>query len=113
MTKGDRIRELRKAKGISQLEMAKLLNTTKQTIYKYEKGIVSNIPSDRIEELATILNSTPEYILGWDKEDTKKPVIDDGLTDSQRKLIEFAKTVPEDKAAMILRVMQSIVEADE
>ena len=46
-------------------------------------------------------------------EEKEKPVIDDGLSDSQRKLIEFAKTVPEDKAAMILRVMQSIVEADE
>ena len=46
-------------------------------------------------------------------EEKEKPVIDDGLTDSQRMLIEFAKTVPEDKAAMILRVMQSIVEADE
>ena len=42
----------------------------------------------------------------------KQPGITDGLTDSQIKLIEFAKTVPEDKAAMILRVMQSIVEAD-
>ena len=46
-------------------------------------------------------------------EEKEKPAISDGLTDSQRKLIEFAKTVPEDKAAMILRVMQSIVEADE
>ena len=44
---------------------------------------------------------------------TKKPTISDGLTESQIKLIEFAKTVPEDKAAMILRVIQSIVEADE
>ena len=43
---------------------------------------------------------------------TKKPTISDGLTDSQRKLIEFAKTVPEDKAEMILRVIQSIVESD-
>lgn len=47
-------------------------------------------------------------------EDKKKQsIITDGLTDSQRMLIEFAKTVPEDKAAMILKVIQSIVEADE
>lgn len=113
MTKGDRIRELRKAKGISQLDMARLLNTTKQTISKYENGIVSNIPSDRIEALAMILDSTPEYILGWEEEETKKPTIDGGLTEAQMKLIEFARTVPEDKAAMILRVMQSIVASDE
>ena len=68
MTKGERIRSLRKAKGITQLEMARLLRTTKQTISKYEKGIVTNIPSDRVEALARILDTTPEYILGWEQE---------------------------------------------
>ena len=34
----------------------------------------------------------------------------DGLTENQKKLIDFARTVPEDKAAMILKVIQSIVE---
>lgn len=43
---------------------------------------------------------------------TKQPAISDGLTEGQRKLIAFARTVPEDKAEMILRVIQSIVESD-
>ena len=34
---------------------------------------------------------------------------DDGLSESQRALIQFAETVPADKAALALRVMQSIV----
>ena len=67
MSKGLRIKQLREAKGLTQEELARLLNTKRQTISKYEKGIVTNIPSDRIEELAKILESTPEYILGWDK----------------------------------------------
>lgn len=67
MTKGNRIRRLREAKKLTQEEMAKLLNTTKQTISKYEKGIVTNIPSDKIEAMAKVLNSTPEYILGWEQ----------------------------------------------
>ena len=67
MTKGARIKELREAKGLTQEELAKLLNTTKQTISKYEKEIVTNIPSDRIENMAKILDTTPEYILGWEK----------------------------------------------
>lgn len=72
MSKGERIRSLRKEKGITQIEMAALLHTTKQTISKYEKGIVTNIPSDRIEALARILGTTPEYILGWDQERIEK-----------------------------------------
>ena len=67
MTKGERIKELREKKKLTQEELARLLNTTKQTVSKYEKGIVTNIPSDRIESMAKILNSTPEYILGWEK----------------------------------------------
>jgi len=67
MTKGDRIRNLRESKGLTQEELAKLLNTKRQTISKYEKGIVTNIPSDRLEEIADILETTPEYILGWEK----------------------------------------------
>ena len=59
MTKGNRIKKLREELNLTQDELAKLLNTTKQTISKYEKGIVTNIPSDRIEELAKILHSTP------------------------------------------------------
>lgn len=109
MSKGDRIRNLRRAKGITQIEMARLLSTTKQTISKYENGIVTNIPSDRVEALAKILETTPEYILGWEEE---KPITYtyDGLSENQKKLIDFARTVPEDKAAMILKVIQSIVE---
>lgn len=47
-----------------------------------------------------------------DKTIEEKPAIDDGLADNVRTLVEFAKSVPEDKAAMILKVIQSIVEAD-
>lgn len=67
MTKGQRIKELRERRNMTQEELAKKLNTTKQTISKYEKDIVTNIPSDRIEELSIVLNTTPEYILGWEK----------------------------------------------
>ncbi len=43
----------------------------------------------------------------------KEPTVDDDeLSESHKALIEFAKTVPEDKAEMILRIMKSIVEVD-
>lgn len=112
MTKGDRIRDLRIARKITQSEMAQKLNTTKQTISKYEKGIVTNIPSDRIEDMARILDTTPEYILGWETE-KEKPNDNDGLSKNKHKLIEFARTLPEDKAALALRLLQSIVEDGE
>lgn len=96
MTKGERIKTLREQADMSQEELAKRMNTTKQTIYKYEKDIVTNIPSDRIEELAKILNSTPEYILGWKKssaEDKKKSDTKIGIADRIYNDNEFLSVV--------------------
>lgn len=81
MTKGERIKLLREKANMTQEELAKLLNTTKQTIYKYEQSVVTNIPSDRVERIAEVLNSTPAYIMGWesDKPETSKKI--DAATD--------------------------------
>ena len=81
MTKGERIKLLREKANMTQEELAKLLNTTKQTIYKYEQSVVTNIPSDRVERIAEVLNSTPAYIMGWesDKPETSKKI--DATTD--------------------------------
>lgn len=65
---------------------------------------------DKVELMANYFGILKSDLI---EDKTKQPGITDGLTDSQLKLIEFAKTVPEDKAAMILRVIQSIVEAGE
>lgn len=67
MTKGDRIRIAREAKGLTQEELGEILGTSKQTIYKYEQNVVTNIPSDKIELMATALGVEPAYIMGWDK----------------------------------------------
>lgn len=66
MSIGDRIRELRESIGISQVQLADRIGVSKQSMYKYEKGIVTNIPSDKIELIAKITGTTPKYIMGWD-----------------------------------------------
>lgn len=62
---GSRIKKLREEQSLTQEELAIAVHTTKQTIYKYENGIVTNIPSEKIEKLATALNTTPSYLMGW------------------------------------------------
>ena len=70
MTLGEKIAALRRAKGMTQQELAEKLHTTKQTIGKYEKGIVSNLPLNRIRELADALDCDPSYLTGWDSPET-------------------------------------------
>ncbi len=62
---GERIRILRKENGLTQTELAAKVQTTKQNIYKYEKGIITNIPLDKIEALAEALQTNPAYLIGW------------------------------------------------
>lgn len=72
MDAGKRIKELRIKCGLSQTELANKIDITKQLLYKYENGIITNIPSDKIELLAKELHSSPAYIMGWEKENTTK-----------------------------------------
>lgn len=66
MTKGEKIKDLRKTLGMSQVELAKRIGVSKQTLYKYENNIITNIPSDKIELLSNVLQTTPADIMGWE-----------------------------------------------
>lgn len=73
MTIGERIKSLREKLNISQVDFADKINVSKQTLYKYENNIVTNIPSDKIEAIASITHVSPSYIMGWNDElDTNK-----------------------------------------
>ena len=69
MAKGERIKALREQLGMTQDELAEKLGTTKQNIYKYETGVVTNIPSDKIEQMAALFGVHPSYLMGWDNQD--------------------------------------------
>lgn len=66
MTVGDRIKEIRNRIGLSQVDFADRINVSKQTLYKYENNIITNIPSDKIEAVSKIGNVSPSYLMGWD-----------------------------------------------
>lgn len=68
MNKGKRIRQKREELGISLTDFANKVGVSKQTLYKYEHNIVTNIPSDKLEEIAKALDVTPGYLMGWDSE---------------------------------------------
>lgn len=63
---GKKLASCRKAKGLSQKELAKLLNTSHSVIGKYEcEEITSSI--EAAVKLATILETTVGYLLGENK----------------------------------------------
>ena len=72
VTIGQRIKNARIEKKLTQEDVAKRVGVAIQTIYKYENGIVTNIPSDKIENIAKALETTPAYLMGWEPEPSSK-----------------------------------------
>lgn len=64
---GYRIKSKREMLGISQTDLANKVGIAKQTLYKYENNIVTNIPSDVIEKLSYYLECSPAYLMGWEE----------------------------------------------
>lgn len=71
MSIGSRIKAARELKGLTQEELGTSCGTTKQTIFKYETGLVTNIPLDRLEKIADVLDVSPSYLMGWDDTPTR------------------------------------------
>ena len=110
MDVGYLIKKARTEKGMTQEELAEKVGVKKSAVAKWENGRVSEIKRSNLKNLADTLGLNPNQLLG-DTDLSQQPEMD-GLTENQKKLITFARTVPEDKAEMILKVIQSIVEAD-
>lgn len=66
MTTGERIKRLRKDLGLSADELGKMIGKDRSTIYRYERGEIENATVDVIPRLAKALQTTPQYIVGWD-----------------------------------------------
>jgi len=74
MSLADRIINARERKGLTQADLAEKLNTSRQTIWKYEHGEITNLPLSRIEELSNALSVSPGYLMGWEDEKENAPI---------------------------------------
>ena len=81
----DRIKELRKAFGVSQVELAKALNVSKQCVSNWENDNV--LPSiDMLVKLAKYFNVTTDYLLCLEEKD----MVDlSGLSEGERAHIKL------------------------
>lgn len=53
---------------MTQEELAEKVGLKKAAINKYESGVVVNIKRDMIGKLASALETTPTYLMGWEDE---------------------------------------------
>lgn len=105
MSVGLRIKIAREQKNLTLDEVAKRCETTKQTIYKYENEIVTNIPYDKIVLLSKALDVTPSYLFGWDEK--KDSPSEPQLTEGEKVLIDLFRKVPEEHQQIVLQMIRA------
>ena len=66
--KSSKLKQLRKSMGMTLDELAEKVGTSKQTIHRYENGIITNVPPEKVESLAVALGTTPQELMGWEDE---------------------------------------------
>jgi transcriptional regulator with XRE-family HTH domain len=63
----NRLRELRKAHGLRQIDVASLVDRDQSVVHKYEQGSVP-VPMDVARKLADRYETSVEALMGWDRE---------------------------------------------
>lgn len=61
----ENIKKYRLAAHMTLDDVAKVIDVTRQTVQKYESGVIGNIPSDKIEGMAKIFDCSPADLMGW------------------------------------------------
>ena len=102
MSVGQRIALAREQRNMTLEEVARLCETTKQTIFKYENGIVTNIPYDKIVLLTKALDVSPSYLFGWDEK--KSSPSEEELTEGEKMMIDIFRLIPEDQQQVFLEM---------
>jgi len=69
----------RKELGLSAETVAEKLDISPATVYRYEKGDIDKIPGDILQPLASILHTTPAYLMGWEEAPAAGPAIPSGF----------------------------------
>lgn len=102
------IKRYMEAKGVTNQQLCEALDFKYTTFLDWIKG-VTYPRIGKIEAMADYFGIQKSDLI-----EEKEPAnTNDGLTESQRKLIEFAKTLDEVQAGKVLQLMQSILAFDE
>lgn len=102
---GQRIAERRKAKGITQVQLAEQLGVAQQTLAHYEGG-VSRIAVETLAQAAQVLDASVEDLLGMQAKRTA------GKRGPQPKIaqqLEQIRALPVTKQRMVAQMIDAVI----
>lgn len=67
---GQKIKTLREEKGMTLEELGNKVGVGKSTVRKWETGMIANMRRDKIAKVASALETSPAYLMGWEQIDS-------------------------------------------
>ena len=102
-----RIKELRKEKGLTLEQVADVVGVGKSTVRKWETGMIANMKRDKIALLAKALGTTPAYLMGWKETEKEISPSELPLTEGEKMMLELFRRIPEDRQAAALELLRA------
>lgn len=99
-------------KGIKGGKLCTDIGMSKGILTDLKMGRQSGISATNAQKIASYFGVSVGYLLGEEDKKIEPIAQDDRLSENMKQLIEFVKTVPEEKVDLLLKVMKSIVEDD-
>lgn len=94
MNVGERMKNIRKKKGMNADQLAAEIGVSRSTIFRYEKGDIEKVPVDIVSKVADALDVDLTYLMGL-KPDEITGEINKVVTslhhDRQKKVLEYAQ----------------------
>lgn len=102
----ERLHACRKSSNMTLQDLANTLKLSKQTVQKYESGIITKIDVERVEEIAAIINCDPAYLMGW--QDHPRCVTE-SLDAGEKTLVDTYRTLNEQGQDKLLDLADDLV----
>ena len=83
----------RKQLKLSADVVAERLGVSRSTIFRYEKGEIEKLPTNILDDIAKILQTTPAYLMGWESDNISsiETIYNQLIPERQSKVYNFAK----------------------
>lgn len=89
--RGDRLKEIREARGLTQPELAERIGIHAQQVYRIESGKSPNPSADTLTAISKELDVSVDYLLGLVDSPTER-LREEDLSDMERRLIQAVRT---------------------
>lgn len=102
----NRIQSRRLELKLSYQDLASKTNMSKSTLQRYETGSIKNMPIDKLGIIATALNVSPLWLLGFDENKN----INNKLSNEEQKHIEDLRKLNTDGKEKVITYTKDLIE---